>query len=155
MIKTKLDRPAVGLGLLLVKKDPIRGDLILLGKRKGSHWEGEFGGPGGHLRPGESLYGCILRELGEEAGSALRVKKLKVLCITNLADREPHYLDIGLVAEWESGEPMIMEPDKTEAWGWFPLEQLPSPLMSGMANYIRAYKLGETCLFEGSGAIFL
>jgi 8-oxo-dGTP diphosphatase len=44
------ERPKVGIGLLLV-----RGNDIFLGKRKGSHAEGEYAGSGGHLEGQESF----------------------------------------------------------------------------------------------------
>jgi len=132
--------PKVGIGLLIVKDDE-----ILLGKRKGSHGEGLYGGTGGHLEHGESFEACALRELAEEAGSSIKVKNLGFLCLTNFKDHLPkHYVDIGLVAEYVSGEPEVMEPDRVESWGWFNINHLPSPLFEVEVNYIEAYKTGRT-----------
>jgi 8-oxo-dGTP diphosphatase len=54
-----------------------------------------------------------------------------------------HYVDIGMIAEWESGEPQVMEPEKLESWGWYDLDDLPSPLFNAITNYIEAYKTGR------------
>jgi 8-oxo-dGTP diphosphatase len=42
--------PKVGIGVVVVKEGK-----ILLGKRKGSHGNGEYAGPGGHLEYLESF----------------------------------------------------------------------------------------------------
>lgn len=130
----------VGMGLLVV-----RGDTILLGKRKGSHGEGEWAGPGGHLEAGES-FEDVVREFHEEAGDHMVIKDLGFLCVTNVLRYMPekHYVDIGMVATWVSGEPEVMEPDKLETWEWHPMDNLPGPLMDGMENYVVAYRTGQT-----------
>jgi 8-oxo-dGTP diphosphatase len=91
----KQNRPVVGVGLLLIKDKS-----ILLGKRKSSLGNHEYGGIGGHLENYESFENCILRKLTEEAGPNLRIKDLRYLCITHLKKYAPkHYVDIGMVAK--------------------------------------------------------
>lgn len=132
-------RPTVGIGLLLV-----RDGKVLLGKRKSSHGTGEYGGPGGHLENGESFEECILRELAEEAGPNVKVTDLRFLCLTNLTKYAPrHYVDIGMTAEWVSGEPVTMEPHKLESWAWYDIDALPEPLFGVEPNYITAFKTGQ------------
>ncbi len=136
ILKTEMARPKVGIGLLIV-----RGNSILLGQRKASHGVGEYGGPGGHLEGMESFEDCIMRELIEEAGTDIKIKNLGFLCVTNLTKYPPkHYVDIGMVAEWESGEPIVMEPGKLVSWDWYDLVSLPSPLFGCEENYIEAYQ---------------
>src|SRR4051794_22692167 len=119
-------RPRVGIGLIIIK-----GNKILLGKRKGSHGHGEYASTGGHLEHNETMGECVYRELLEEAGPDLKIKNLKFLCLINLRKYLPkHYIDIGFVAEWESGEPKVMEPEKKESWDWYDMNDLPSPLFS-------------------------
>lgn len=92
----------------------------------------------------ESFEETILRELEEEAGSQLQVKNLRFLCLTNVRGYKPkHYIDIGMTAEWVSGEPKIMEPEKLEKWEWIDIDTPPSPLFSMVPNYIEAYKTGR------------
>lgn len=135
---SELQRPQVGIGLLIVKDGS-----VLLGERKGSHGAGEFGGTGGHLEQNESFEDCILRELAEEAGSEIKVKNLRFLCVTNLSKYPPkHYVDIGMVADWEAGDPIVMEPHKLVAWNWYPLDAVPENLFGCVANYIEAYRTG-------------
>jgi hypothetical protein len=49
--------------------------------------------------------------------------------VANVAKYAPrHYVHVGLVADWESGEATVLEPAKCEAWGWYPLTSPPAPL---------------------------
>lgn len=133
------NRPQVGVGLLVVRD----GD-ILLGKRKGSHGAGEYGGPGGHLELGETIEECVIRELAEEAGPDLRIKNLGFLCFINMRRYMPkHYAHIHMVAEWDSGEPVNTEPDKKENWEWYDPSNPPQPLFGTLPEAIEAYKTGK------------
>ena len=137
-------RPKVGIGLLLIKDGK-----ILLGKRKSALGLGEYGGPGGHLELLETFEECILRELAEEAGPHIKVKNVRFLCLTNMRKYAPkHYVDIGMAADWMSGEPRVEEPNKLESWEWYDIEHLPSPLFGVEPNYIEAYKTGKAYFEE-------
>jgi len=132
-------RPQVGVGLLLVK-----GSKVLLGQRKNAHGAGEFGGAGGHLEGLETFEECILREVAEELGPDIRLKNLRLNCVTNMRKYAPkHYVDIGMVAEWKSGEPKVMEPEKIEGWEWFDIDDVPDEKFACLPNYIEAYKNGK------------
>ncbi len=129
----------VGVGLLIIKDKQ-----VLLGKRKGSHGAGEYAVVGGHLEYLESFEAAIRRELAEEVGSQLKVKNLRFLCLINLKHYRPkHYVDIGFVADWESGDPKLMEPERMESWQWYALGQLPSPMFVTDPLYIEAYRTGK------------
>ncbi|HEY1645202.1 MAG TPA: NUDIX domain-containing protein [Candidatus Saccharimonadales bacterium] len=133
------NRPQVGIGIFLIK-----GNSLLLAKRKASHGISEYATPGGHLELNESFEDCVYRELAEEAGVDIKIKKPKLLCVTNLRKYKPkHYVDIGMLAEWVSGEAKRMEPDKKEAWDWYDLDSLPSPLFGCEENYLEAHKTGR------------
>lgn len=138
---TNQERPRIGVGLLLLK-----GNRVLLGERKSLHGQGQFGGPGGHLEMFESFEDCIMRELTEEAGTQLKIKNLRYLCTTNLMKYPPkHYVDIGMIAEWESGEPIVGEPHKLKSWAWYEIDsELPGIAFGCLENYLEAYKTGRT-----------
>src|SRR4051812_31673361 len=94
-------RPKVGIGVLIFKEGK-----ILLGKRKNSNGlgEGEYAGTGGHLEQLETFEDCAKRETLEEAG--IEIENVRFLCLVNVREYAPkHYVDIGLVADWKSGEP--------------------------------------------------
>lgn len=126
-----------GVGVLIV-----RDGKFLLGKRKGSHGAGEYASPGGHLEFGESIFEAARREVMEETG--LKVKKMEFLCFVNLTQYTgKHYVDIGVLAEVEDGEPKLMEPDSNEGWAWYDIDHLPQPLFGTMPTRIEAYKTGK------------
>ena len=131
-------KPRVGIGIMILKDGK-----VLLGKRKGSHGSGEYAFPGGHLEYMESYKECALREIGEECG--IQIKNLRFLYVSNIKRYAPkHYVHIGLIADWDSGEPQVLEPEKLESWGWYDLNDLPEPLFATIHDSIEAYKTGRT-----------
>ena len=94
--------PKVGVGVMILKDGK-----VLMHKRKGTHGGGEFALPGGHLEYMESFEDCVRREVREEAG--ILIKNIRFLRILNLKLYAPkHYVDLGFVADWASGEPKIL-----------------------------------------------
>ena len=114
--------PLVGVGVTL-----LRGDTVLLGKRRGSHGAGEYSTPGGHLDHLESFEACARRETREECG--LEIDRVRFQFVANVTTYAPrHYIHIGLLADWVTGEPRLLEPEKCEGWAWWPIDAPPSPL---------------------------
>lgn len=129
--------PKVGIGVMILKKSK-----VLLAKRKGSHGQGEFAFPGGHLEFGESFIECAMRETSEEAG--IKIKKVRFLYLANILKYGgKHYAHIGLIAEWKSGEPKVLEPDRSEDWGWYSLNNLPKPMFEMCMLSVKSYKSGK------------
>ncbi len=130
-------RPKVGIGVVVIKEGK-----ILLGKRIGAHGIGEYAGPGGHLEYMESFEACAHRETLEETG--IEIENIRFLCLSNIKQYAPkHYVNIGLVADWKSGEPQTLEPDKCEVWDWYDPNALPDNLFESTSNYIKAMKVGR------------
>jgi len=103
----------VGVGVMIMKDGK-----VLLGKRKGSHGEGEWSFPGGHLEYMESFEDCARREVREECG--IEIEKIRFQFVSNVTSYKPkHYVHIGLIADWESGVVEVLEPEKCEEWKWF------------------------------------
>src|SRR4051812_17771359 len=98
---TNIPTTKTGVGVMIIRDNR----YILLGRRRGSHGAGEYAGAGGHIEPGESFKQTALREVTEELGPDLRTTNLRFLCVSNLKRYLPkQYVDIGLVAKWQSGE---------------------------------------------------
>lgn len=127
----------VGIGIMIFKDGK-----VLMGRRMGSHGAGDYAFTGGHLEYMESFEDCAKRETLEEAG--IVIKNVKFLSLGNITKFAPkHVVGIGVTAEWESGEPAVMEPDKRESWEWFDLDNLPEPMFYPATLMIEAYKEGK------------
>lgn len=139
--KMSEEKPRVGVGVLIFKG--AKEGKVLLTRRKGSHGAGEYSFPGGHLEYGESFEDCARREVREECG--IEIKDLGFQYLANVTVYEPkHYVHIGMIAEWASGEPRVMEPDKAEEWKWYALDELPEPLFHMCTLAFDAYNTGRT-----------
>jgi 8-oxo-dGTP diphosphatase len=129
----------IGVGLMILKEGK-----MLLGQRRSSHGDGEFCGPGGHLEYMETAEATALREIAEECGSQFKVKNARVFCVSNLRDYAPkHYIDFGVIADWQSGEPEVTEPEFRTHWEWYNLDALPHPLFASVPNYLIAHRTGR------------
>jgi 8-oxo-dGTP diphosphatase len=107
----------VGVGVY-IRKD----GKILLGKRKGSHGNGSWCPPGGHLEFGESFEQRAKREVMEETG--IKIKNVRFGTVTNDIFQEgKHYVTIHMIADYDSGLVSVVEPDKCEKWEWFEWEE--------------------------------
>jgi len=127
----------VGVGVMVFKDEK-----VLMGKRKGSHGEGEYSFTGGHLEYMESFEDCVKRATFEEAG--IKINNVKFQVLANVKIFKPkQYIHIGMIAEWESGEPQNLEPDKVESWDWYDLDNLPSPIFYPAQLIIDSYKSGK------------
>lgn len=131
------NKPKVGIGIMILKDGK-----VLLGKRKGSHGEGEYSFPGGHLEYMESFEDCARREIAEECG--IEVKNIRFQLLANVLTYAPkHYVHIGMIADYVSGEPKVLEPEKCESWDWYSMDDLPQPLFEMCQQGIDCYKTGE------------
>jgi 8-oxo-dGTP diphosphatase len=133
-MKKEAREPIVGIGVMIIKDGK-----VLLGKRKGSHGEGEYAFPGGHLKYMESFTDCAEREIKEECG--IKVKNLRFQCVGNIIKYAPkQYILIGFLADWESGEPTALEPEKCEYWSWYDINNPPEPLFETCKLAIDSYQ---------------
>ncbi len=120
----------------------IKEGKILLGQRKSSHGAGEYSFPGGHLEYMESFEACARRETLEECG--IEIQNVRLLFLGNLKSYAPkHYVQITLVADWRSGEPRVMEPEKIDGWAWHSMDALPEPKFSMIPCALEAYATGR------------
>jgi len=130
-------RPKVGIGVMILKDGK-----ILLGKRKNAHGEGEYAFPGGHLEHLESIVACAKRETAEETG--IEIANVRFLRLLNLTAYAPkHYVHLTMLADWASGEPRVLEPEKCEGWEWHDPERLPEPVFATVAGDVEAMRTGR------------
>src|SRR6187549_2849165 len=99
-------RTMVGVGVMIVKNGK-----VLMALRKASHGAGTYQFPGGHLEYMESFAECARREVREECG--IEIQSIEFTYTANVIAFAPkHYVHIGLKADWKSGEPQQLEPEK-------------------------------------------
>lgn len=134
VMETILQYPRVGIGVMILKDGK-----ILLGKRKGSHGEGEYAFPGGHLEYMESFEDCAARETREECG--IEICNVRFQHLSNLTRYAPkHYVHIAMIADWRSGEAQLLEPEKCESWAWYDLSDIPEPLFETCRVSLEMYR---------------
>ncbi|HSF32276.1 MAG TPA: NUDIX domain-containing protein [Candidatus Tectomicrobia bacterium] len=130
-------QPNVGVGVMILK-----GGMVLLGKRKGSHGEGEYAFPGGHLEYMESFEHCARRETREECG--IEIEQIRFQFLANVTNYAPkHYVHIGLLAKWKHGTPQVLEPEASGPWEWYPVDHPPQPLFEMCRLAIDSYMTGR------------
>lgn len=124
--------PRVGVGVIITKDN-----TILLGKRINSHGHNSWAPPGGHLEFLESPEACAQREVFEETG--ISIKNIRPILFTNdiFQPDNKHYITIFMAADYDSGLPTILEPDKCLEWKWFFWDHLPSPLFLSFENFLK------------------
>ncbi|MBI1833415.1 MAG: NUDIX domain-containing protein [Candidatus Andersenbacteria bacterium] len=136
--QTEQNRPKVGIGVMIIKNGK-----VLLGVRKGSHGENMYAWPGGHMEYMESFEDVVRREVKEETD--LEIDNIRFLRLYNLKEFAPkHYVDLAFAADWKSGEPKLMEPNKSEGWAWYDMDNLPQPVFPTVPSYVESYKTGRT-----------
>jgi ADP-ribose pyrophosphatase YjhB (NUDIX family) len=127
-------RPRLGCGAAILDAQ----GRILLVKRRRAPEAGCWGQPGGKLDWGEGARTCAEREILEELGVV--VVAGPVLCVTDMIAEDSHWVAVTYRADGCVGEPTIQEPEALEAWGWFALDALPSPLTRATMDAVAALK---------------
>ena len=109
-------------------------DRVLLHLREGTGWmDGHWAVPAGHVEAGESVFAAAAREAYEEVGLTIAPADLQPLCVMHRTggngDPIDERVDFFFAASRWTGEPRLMEPDKSAAIGWFALDDLPDPVV--------------------------
>ncbi|HEK1031310.1 TPA: NUDIX domain-containing protein [Proteus mirabilis] len=127
----------VGVGVIIVNE---KGE-VLLGKRCGKHapyWS-IFGG---HVDPEETFEQCAIREIEEEIG--ITIPTPEVIGISNNLQtyqlEGKHTVSICMIAQYQGGEPKLMEPDKCSELRWCSPDDLPEPHFEASRNSIALWK---------------
>ena len=136
-------RPRVGVGCILFCSD-LPGQ-VLVGERVGSHGEGRWALPGGHLEYGSTWGGCASDELHEETNLKVDPQRWHLIHTTNdvMHDSHLHYITLFLAARVTLGEVegkvVNMEEDKCKGWKWMAWSDLAGgtvPIFLPLANFI-------------------
>ncbi len=127
--ETSMSDLPIGVNAILINE---KGE-ILLGKRKNAFGDGEFSLIGGHLKDGERIEACIVRELWEEVGLKVLEEDVEVVNFAFVGEGIP-MIEIGAVVKKYEGVPTIKEPLYCEKIGFFRLEELPKIFVGTRVN---------------------
>lgn len=108
-----------------------RGDLVIMGKRKGKHGDGTYAFVGGAEEATEEPIDAAVRELLEETGIEVKASDLTYVdfVTTYHPEAKTRWLTVYYETRVPDGiEPKLVEPDKCEGWGWYHRDDLPRPL---------------------------
>lgn len=133
--KPGIDFPGVGTGLAILRD----GKLLLYRRTRppeAGHWN-IVGGKVDHME--HSAEACR-REAEEETG--LVVGDIGLLLVSEqIFDRDRHHwISVIYKTSDIQGEARVTEPEKLPEFGWFDLDQLPSPLSRFAADAVAALK---------------
>lgn len=118
-----MSEPRVGVGVIVR-----RGGDVLLVRRRGTHGDGTWSTPGGHLDFGEAPAACAVREASEETGVSIGLPRFVGVTNDVFEDEQKHYVTIWLEADHESGEAAVNADYELSEVAWFPNDGLPEPL---------------------------
>jgi 8-oxo-dGTP diphosphatase len=106
----------VGVAVIIQRDD----GRVLMGVRKGSHAQGTWAFPGGHVDFGEEPAESARREVREETGLEVGcIDRFAVVpWVNNMFAEGKQYITLYFTAAYQSGVPKVMEPHKCYRWEW-------------------------------------
>jgi 8-oxo-dGTP diphosphatase len=121
--------------VLLLREAATGVDEVLLQLRANTGYRDGFwaAGVAGHVEPGESVFAAACREATEEVGVTVAPDALTPLTVMHRTQSNHSPIDERVdfffaVRDW-SGEVVGREPHKIAGLGWFPLDDLPEPVV--------------------------
>jgi len=130
-------KPYTACNVIVLNK---QNNQILLSVRLIGAGKGTYALPGGKMNEGESIWGCVARELREEVGLEFRQGYI-------VSDRQtnhpgfPKVRSIGVIATKWGGElkKQSPEPHAHSKWEWYAITDLPTPLFFPTERVIDDY----------------
>jgi 8-oxo-dGTP diphosphatase len=135
-------------------------DEVLLQLRHGTGYRDGFwaAGAAGHVEQGESVFAAACREVAEELGVVVAPDALTPVTVVHRTqgNRSPidERVDFFFTARTWTGQVSGNEPDKIAGLDWFPLDDLPEPVVPHEAVVLDGLRAGRlpTVLAHGFGA---
>lgn len=133
-----IDYIGVGVGAIIVDT----AGRVFLAQRgpKAKNERGLWEFPGGSVEFGETLRDALAREIHEEYGVAIAVGDLLTVTDHILPDENQHWVSPSYICRIVAGEPVILEPEKCTAIGWFALDEIPAALTQVTQHDLELYR---------------
>src|SRR5512139_2752494 len=133
-----VDYIGVGVGAVIVNEG---GELFF--SQRGPQAKNERGlweFPGGSVEFGETLAAALQREMDEEYGIEIAVRELLDVIDHILPEEGQHWVSPTFICHITSGQPVIREPGKCAAIGWYAPEQAPANLTQVTRQNLNHYR---------------
>ncbi len=125
-MKKGIDYVGVSVGVMILNS---KGEVFLTKRgKKAKNERGCWENPGGGVEFGETLEKAVKREIKEEHGIEIELLEQFPTQDHIIPKEKQHWIATTFLAKIKKGKPKILEPDKCDAIGWFPLNKLPKPL---------------------------
>jgi 8-oxo-dGTP diphosphatase len=126
-MKAGVDFIGVSVGAMIINNE---GNVLLCKRSKHARNEqGQWEIPGGEVEFGEKLTDAIHREMKEELDIDLELIEQLPAVDHIIPAAHQHWVPTTFLAKLKGNKlPRIMEPLKCDAIGWFPFDDLPTPL---------------------------
>lgn len=133
-----VDYIGVGVGAIIVRED----GCVFMAQRgpKARNERGLWECPGGSVEFGETLRDALVREMREEFGVTLEVGELLTVTDHILPEEGQHWVSPSYICRIAEGTPVILEPEKCAAIGWFALDELPDAITQVSRHDLGLYR---------------
>ncbi len=136
-MKAGTDYVGVGVGALIFNEN---GEVFLIRREpKAKNEVGHWTIPGGTLEFNETMEECVRREVFEEIGVEIELDGQLPAIDHIIPDEGQHWVTNIFPARVLNGEPENLEPEKCDEIGWFPLDNLPTPLSKGLGKVFDSF----------------
>lgn len=138
-MKPGIDYIGVSVGAFIIND---KGEVLLMKRSQNAKNErGKWEAPGGAVEFGETLEEAIRREMREELGVEIEIKKQFPAKSEILVADKQHWVPTTFLVHIAKGNtPKNVEPNKHDEIGWFALEHFPSPLSLITSLDLEEYK---------------
>jgi 8-oxo-dGTP diphosphatase len=127
-MKKGFDYIGVGVGAVIFNSE----GKVFLAKRgqEVRNESGKWEFPGGAVEFNETLEKALAREVMEEYGFEVAVLELLDVVDHIIPEEQQHWISPTFICTVKKGKPMIQEPHKCDAIGWFDLDRIPEDQLS-------------------------
>lgn len=125
---------------IIIKHENGREQILLHRRQNTGYEDGMWDMAGsGHVDEGETAKEATIRECKEEIGISIEIENLSFAHLSHRILYDRSYYDIYFIVNSYSGNPTIMEPEKSSELEWFPMDKLPTDIIEYRRQDIAHY----------------